>query len=304
MLPLTGGFESAGFMIEGRPPQHEPGHEPSALYTGVSDGYFRAMGIPLIRGRLFDASDRDSTSATVIVSQAMARTYWPNQDPIGARLHTMFGRPLEIVGVVGDIRHQDIRSAPTPAMYFPLSLYPTPNMYLVVRTAGDPLGALPAVRQALRAIDPAVPLTQVLTMEQLMAGSLAEQRMSATLVAIFALAALGLAVIGLYGVVSFGVARRLREIGIRLALGASPESVVGGVLAEGATLSLLGVALGIAGAVALGRVLSRMVFEVSPSDPPTLAVVSLLLVVVALAASLVPARRAMRVDPATALREE
>jgi len=189
-------------------------------------------------------------------------------------------------------------------MYFPLSVYPGPTMVLITRTDGDPLAQVGTVREVLRSVDPTVPLTETASMTSVLAESIAQQRFTATLVGGFALAALGLAVLGLYGVISFGVARRAREIGVRLALGAAPGRVLGMVMWEGAALSVIGVGLGLAGAIALGRVLAGLMFRVSPTDPAMLAGVAAILVAVALMASLVPARRAIRIDPVTALREE
>ncbi len=302
-LPLSGAWESSGFQVVGRPPL-PAGESREAVYAGVSEGYFDALGIPLVRGRLFSAVDRDSAASVALISESMARTYWPNEDPVGARIEAFFGRPLEIVGVVGDVRTRDLGAVPAPTMYFPLSLYPAPTMRLVVRSSGDPLGQVAAVRSALRAIDPTVPLTEIRPMDEVLAESVAQQRFSALLMGGFALAALGLAVLGLYGVISFGVARRGREIGVRLALGAEPRQVVGMVVREGIAMALIGVALGLVGAVALGRLLSSLVYQVSPSDPLTLAGVCVSLLLVAVLASLVPARRAMLVDPVTAFREE
>jgi putative ABC transport system permease protein len=303
MLPLTGAWESTGFSIVGRPPQDSDRNQ-SALFTGVSDDYFKTMAIPLVRGRTFGPADRDSSNAKVVISQAMAKAYWPDQDPLGQPVTVFFGKPLEIIGVVGDVRHRGLSADPIPSMYFPMSLYVSTNMMIAVHTSGDPLGGLAAVRTALRALDPTVPLTAILPMDQVLAESMAQQRMSALLIGTFALAALSLAVLGLYGVISFGVARRAREIGIRLALGAGPASVLGRVLWEGTAMALAGVVIGVAGAAALGRLLATLVYGVSPTDPVTLLAVSATLVVVTLLASLVPARRAMRVDPVTALRDE
>ena len=302
-LPLTGAWESTVPRIEGRPAP-EPGEGREVMFAGASEGYFQALGIPLVRGRLFSIQDRDSASAVALVNEAMARTYWPGQDPVGEHLEAFFGRPLEIVGIVGDVRVRDVASPPPPAMYFPLSVYPGPTMQLVVRTAGEPLGQLPAIRATLRELDPTVPLTTPRTMEDVLAQSLAQQRFSALLIGGFAVAALLLAVLGLYGVISFGVARRRREIGVRLALGAEPGRVVSMVVREGLLMAAIGVLIGLVGAVALGRLLAGLVYQVSPTDPLTLGTVAALLLGVAALASLVPARRAMRVDPVSALREE
>jgi len=234
----------------------------------------------------------------------MARAFWPGKDPLGERIRAFFGGPLEVIGVVGDVRYREIGVPPPPAIYFPLSVYPTPNMSLVLRAAGDPLAQLGTVREALRAIDPAVPISDARPMKDVLAASLAQERFSALLIGGFALAAMGLAVLGLYGVISFGVARRNREIGVRLALGAAPRTVVAMVLREGVTMAGLGLLLGLGGALALGRLLSSLVYQVSPSDPLTLGAVAAVLLAVAVVASLVPARRAMRVDPVSALRQD
>jgi predicted permease len=302
-LPLSGIWESASFRIAGAPAP-EPGQGPSALYAGVSNGYFAAMGMPLLGGRPFGSLDVDRATAGMIVNEAMARRYWPAGDAIGARISSLFGREVEIVGIVGDVRHRGVDTDPEPMMYLPLGLYASPAMTLVVATSGDPEAALGVVRGTLRSLDAGVPLTEVRTMRDVLSRSLGEQRFSATLIGAFALAALALAIVGLHGVVAFGVARRVREIGLRVALGAEPRSVMRMILAEGAGLGVVGVAIGLAGALALGRALSGMVFEVSPTDPLTLAAVSLLLLAVALAACLLPARRALRVDPIAALKEE
>ena len=185
-----------------------------------------------------------------------------------------------------------------PTLYLPMSAYPSPHMTLAVRTDNDPLGVVPAIAAQVRAINPAVPVTQPRTMDDVLGESLAQQRFSATLLGFFAVAALALAVLGLYGVISFGVARRSREIGVRLALGAAPGSVLGMVVREGLVLGLAGVAIGLIAALALARVLSGLVFGVSATDPVTLLSVGALLAAVAAAASWIPARRAMRVDPA------
>jgi predicted permease len=301
-LPLSGLWESTDFAIEGEPPP-EPGREPNALYAGVSDGYFAALGVPLLRGRTFDSGDRDS-SAVVVISAALAKRYWPDSDPIGRRIRTFGPKPLEVIGVVGDVRQLEMGTEPAPAMYFPLSLYSSPMGVLVVRTTGDPRSLLVALRRELKTVNAGAALTDVNTMEEVLGASLAQQRFSAFLLSVFGASALGLALLGLYGVVSFGVARRSREIGIRLALGARPAAVLGTVLWEGIGLSALGIGIGVIGTLFLSRAIRGLVFGIGPSDPLTLTLVSATLVVVAVAASIGPARRAMRVDPVVALRTE
>jgi len=205
---------------------------------------------------------------------------------------------------VGDVHQQDLGGAREPTLYLPMSTYPSPHMTLVVRTDSDPLGVVPAIAAQVRAINPAVAINQPRAMDDVLGESLAQQRFSATLLGFFATAALALAVLGLYGVISFGVARRSREIGVRLALGAAPGRVLAMVVREGLVLGLAGVAIGLIGAIALSRALSGLVFGVSATDPVTLLSVAVLLAAVAAFASWVPGRRAMRVDPAVVLRSE
>jgi predicted permease len=302
-LPLSGLWESAGVRIEGAPPP-EPGRAPSILFAGVSDDYFTTVGMPLLRGRAFGPLDADRRTAGIVITESMARRHWPEGDAIGGRVSAFFGRDIEVIGVVADVRHRAVDAEPEPMMFLPLSLYAGSSMRIVVATDGSPEAALPIVRSTLRSLDPGVPLTDVRTLRQVFDQSIGEQRFSAMLLAMFAAAALGLAVIGVHGVVSFGVASRSREIGLRVALGADRREVLLLVLVEGLTLSLVGIAIGLAGATAVGRGLSGMVYEVSPTDPGALVAVSVMLVMVALTASLLPARRALRVDPVAAMKDE
>jgi putative ABC transport system permease protein len=300
-LPLSGAWENTGFGITGRPrPSEGPG--PNAFFTGVSEGYFATVGIPLLKGRLFDATDRDS-ARSVIISAALAAKYFPGEEAIGQGLQ-VFGSPLQVVGIVGDVHQQELSKQAEPAIYLPLSAYPSPHLTLVVRGDSDPIGLVGSVREQARAINPSVPVINPRSMEDVLGESLAQQRFSATLLAFFAIAALGLAVLGLYGVISFGVARRSREIGVRLAIGAAPTRVLGMVIREGMALCLTGVGLGLLGALILGRLLAGLVFGVSATDPLTLLAVGGLLAAAAVLASWIPARRATRVDPAVVLRAE
>jgi putative ABC transport system permease protein len=268
----------------------------------VSEGYFATVGIPLLKGRLFDATDRDS-ARSVIISAALAAKYFPGEEAIGQGLQ-VFGSPLQVVGIVGDVHQQELSKQAEPAIYLPLSAYPSPHLTLVVRGDSDPIGLVGSVREQARAINPSVPVINPRSMEDVLGESLAQQRFSATLLAFFAIAALGLAVLGLYGVISFGVARRSREIGVRLAIGAAPTRVLGMVIREGMALCLTGVGLGLLGALILGRLLAGLVFGVSATDPLTLLAVGGLLAAAAVLASWIPARRATRVDPAVVLRAE
>jgi predicted lysophospholipase L1 biosynthesis ABC-type transport system permease subunit len=261
------------------------------------------MGIPILQGRDFSRSDPDSLPG-VIISRATALAYWPGENPLGARIRVFGGGWLEVIGVAADVRARDLATEPERTLYLPPSAYTAPAVTLVVAARGDPMGLVPAIREQVRRIDRGTALTSVITMDEVVAESLAQQRFNALLLGGFSLAALALAVLGLYGVISFGVARRAREFGVRLALGAEPGGVQRMVLREGLALSLAGVGAGIAGAVALSRVVSRLVYGAAATDPVTLASVALLLTAVTLLATLLPARRAMRVDPAVVLREE
>jgi putative ABC transport system permease protein len=301
-LPLSGAEESIGFSIEGRP-EPTPERPVSALFAGVSPGYFAAMGIPLLRGRDFSPADPDSAPG-VVISRSLAQAYWPGEDPLGSRLRVFGGQRLEVIGIAGDVRQRGLASEPDRLLYLPTSAYTAPAVTLVVSTSGDPLGVLPAVEHELRRLDRGTALTDAAAMQDIVAESLAQQRFNAVLLGVFSSAALALAVLGLYGVISFGVARRAREFGVRLALGARPAGVQRMVLREGLGLALGGVAAGIVGAAALSRVVSRLVYGAATTDPVTLLSVALLLTAVTILATLVPARRAMRVDPAVVLREE
>ena len=301
-LPLTGAWENSGFSIIGKPPP-TPDNPYTALFAGVTPGYFEAMGIPLVRGRIFSRDDPDSL-ALAVISQALAEAYWPGEDVVGQQIRVFGQLPVTITGVVGNVQQRQLGSDPVRMLYLASSVYTAPSTMLVIRAGRDPAGVIAPVRAALRDLDRAVPLTSVALMEDLIAESLAQQRFSATLLSVFSLGALALAVFGLYGVISFGVARRAREFGVRLALGADPGRVQWMVLREGLTLTLLGVGVGLVAAAGFSRVLSGLVYGASTTDPATLAGVTVLLTAVTLAAALIPARRAMRVDPAVVLREE
>ncbi len=302
-LPLSGAWESTGFSIEGRPAA-EPGQTPIAQYAGVSDGYFRALRIPLRSGRFFGAEERRDSATSMIISESMAARYFPGENPIGRRIKAFFPFALEIVGVVGDVRQTTLDSPIVPSIYFPLAEYPAPNMSIVVRSQQDARALESLLREVLKEVDPGIPLSRPETMLDVLAGSLAQQRFSLILLAFFACAALGLATVGIYGVIANVVSGRTRELGIRLALGAEPKAVRLLVLRDGLVLSGLGVVIGGLGAMALGRVLASLVYAVNPVDPLALACVAVLLLGVGTAASILPALRAMRIDPIAALRAE
>jgi putative ABC transport system permease protein len=278
----------------------------------VSPGYFQAMGIRLIGGRDFSGRDTEQAPGVAIVSQSVARRLWPGEDAIGKRIserdHPGPGDWRDVVGIVDDVHHAGLAMKANPALYFPYQQSPIrgwlTEMTFVVRTTGDPSAVAPAMRDAVRAVDPNQPLESITTLDALVARNTAEPLFQARLLAVFSLFALALAAIGVYGVLSHAVAARTQEIGIRMALGAERRDVMRLVLRRTLMLATAGVAAGIVGSFAATRVLSKLLFEVKPTDEPTFAAVSLMLVMVALAAGWIPARRATRVDPMVALRYE
>jgi putative ABC transport system permease protein len=312
MLPLLPGNMIIGFGIVGQPPPADPRDFPRASTRIVSAGYAEAIGLKLIAGRLHGPRDDAGTPPVVVVSEALARQYLGGADKaIGARVQMLGPAPLEVVGVVGDVRHTGLDSEPQPEAYV-LSRQLPPNARfgragataLVVRSSGDPLTLVPFLRQAILEIDRDVPLDNVMTMEARLSASVAGPRFYAMLLGLFALVALVLAAVGIYGVLSYNVSQRHREIGVRMALGAAGRDILGLVLRQGLTLTLVGAVLGLAGAFAASRFLRTLLFGITPSDPITYVAISVLLTAVALFACWIPARRAIRVDPMTALRYE
>jgi putative ABC transport system permease protein len=302
-LPIGGDDFAAGFTIEGRP-LPPPGQEPRAGYQVVTPGYFETMGIPILAGRDFRASDTREASPVVMVNQTFARQQWSHADPIGKRIRIGRGDGewMTVIGLVGDIRHLGPGTPPRPEFYQPHSQRSFPFIAVVVRTAGPPHGIVPAIRGALTSLDPTQPLSGVNTMDDHIARSLARPRILSVLVASFGALALVLAVVGIYGVMAYAVAQRTQEIAIRTALGASPFEVARMVLRKAAWLAAAGLACGLGLAVSVTRALAGLLFEVTPTDAPTYAIVALLLTAVALIAATVPARRATRIDGAQVLR--
>ena len=306
-LPLVSNFVTLPFTIEGNAPLAQ-GSADTAHYAAASPDYFRVMEISLERGRLFSADDTAATPAVALISQSMARRYFPHENPLGRRM--MFGFPpngnvmREIVGVVSDIRDVSLGKDPGPMMYVPFAQAPLWGGEVVVRSNVSAAAVAAAVREEVHGIDKDLPVTDIETLPEGMHASVAEPRFRTLLLGLFGGMALVLAAIGIYGVVSFSVSRRTREIGTRMALGASRASIWRLVIGESARLVVLGLAVGIPAALLLTRSLGALLFAVRPSDPLTFAVVALVLTVVALAAAYVPARRAMRVDPMVALRCE
>lgn len=303
-LPLTGAFESTDVIIAGAP-KLPSGQLPEADYTTVTTDFFQTLQIPLLKGRQFTAQDAKDTTGVIIINDILARNSWPNEDPIGKRLTVGFEKsPREVVGVVGSIRQTTLDEAVRPAMYMPHLQSSNPGMTVIVRTRGEPLALVAAVREQVRALDKEVPVTHVRSMEEVFATAVAQPRFSMLVVSVFAVLALVLAAVGIYGVMAYSVSRRAHEIGVRMALGARSGQVLTLVLKEGMTLTLAGIALGVFGAFALTRLIATLLFAVSTKDPITFVGVSTLLAAVAFVACYIPARRATKVDPLVALRYE
>jgi len=305
VVPFTGNDYILGFVIEGRPP-YPRGEQPSANYYAVSPDYFKAMGIPLLRGRYFTEGDMRDTTRVAIISDAMAKKFFPGEDPIGKRIHITNGPTTfrEIVGIVGDVKHYSLDQDTGWQAYEPYTQQPFSFMTLVTRTAGDPAGLTAAIRKEVSNLDKEQPLSNARTLDKLISDSVAQQRFSVLLLGIFASVAMALAAIGIYGVLSYSVTQRTQEIGIRMALGAGRRDVIKLVVWNGMLLTLVGVGIGLGASFALTRLISTLLFGVSPTDRLTFGSIVLILITVALAACLIPARRAAKVDPLVALRYE
>ena len=305
ITPFSNSIGKTSLRIEGYQPQ--AGENLAVDNTGVGPGYHETLGIPLVAGRGFMEHDNANAPGVAIVNEAFARTFFPNQNPLGKRISTNIHNPqwLEIIGVTRDHRLHDLTEAPFPHLDLPLLQHPAGSFArLVVRTKVEPLTLFPAVRKAALALNAQVSVESPTTLDDEVKSTMAVTRMASTLTSLFGLTALLLAAIGLYGVMSYAVSRRTREIGIRMALGAERSKVLRLMLRQGLTLALAGVTLGLAGAIAATRVMQSLLYGISATDPVTFVAVTLLLIAVVLAACWIPARRATRVDPVIALRSE
>jgi putative ABC transport system permease protein len=303
--PISGANASGTFTIEGQPASSRT-DRPFASLGSVSGDYFRTLRIPLIAGRTFVEQDRDPAPAVAIVNVALARKYLAGRNPVGVRLR--FGSSddewITIVGVVGDSRNAGLQKEPTPLLYMPYHQFPLSFMNLAVRSTAGAGVIASAIRSEVSRIDPEMPVDRIVLLRDVLRDSVAEPRFRTLLVGAFALMAMVLASVGVYGLISFSVAQRTREIGIRVALGAQARQVMLPVLGEGMTLAIIGVGIGIGASLAVTRVLRGFLFGVTTTDPLTYTIVPLLLLAVALLASYIPARKALAVDPMTALRTD
>jgi putative ABC transport system permease protein len=322
-LPLGGRDNWMPFSVAGRPAAG-PGQEPYAAFRVATPDYFKTLGIPLRGGRLFGDSDRrlavpvirwfpqqpapphadrPQAAPVAVVSEAAARQFWPDEDPIGKRIRVLFSPEMTIVGIVGDVKHNALNQPAYPHIYIPYNQEPWNSVSFVARTSGDPHESAAMLRGVVSSVDPAVSIS-ARPMDEMRSAAMTYQRFYFFLIAVFGAVALALAVVGIVAVVSFAAAQRRTEIGVRLALGAQPGEILRMIVVQALPPIVLGVAAGIAGALALTGLLENLLYGVKPADPLTFVTVAALLVGVATAASWFPARRAAQLDPVTALRPQ
>jgi putative ABC transport system permease protein len=301
-LPLQGGGEAYGVRVEGRP--EEKRIQPDGGSIIVTTGYFSALGIPVVQGRDFTQADMDTEAPVLLVNRTLARQLWPGQNPVGKGL--IFGEKsrLEVIGVIGDVRQDGLEVTPRGAMYVPVARFPRSSLKVFVRHAGNPAALASGIRSVIRSLEPDQPISRVVPLTEVVSEAAAKPRLLTALVTAFGAIALLLAALGIYGVISYGVAQRRREIGIRMALGAGRADVQRLVVREGMTLAGAGLALGLLASAALAPILRSLLFQTREGDPATLLTVTALLGAVALLACAIPARRASRLDPQAALRTE
>jgi putative ABC transport system permease protein len=304
-LPLSGLRSATSFVIEGRP-EPPPGEKPVTDVRIVTPGFFNAMGIRLLKGRLITEADKQGSPRVVVINETMARLYWPDEDPIGKRIVVSWSNPGpdEIVGVVSDIKDLGLDTDMRQTIYWPQARYASSFMNILMRTAGDPVSLSSAAQAEVRAMDADQPVADIRPMGEVVAESISRQRFNMLLLAIFAAVALVLAAVGIYGVIGYSVTQRTHEIGVRMALGARPADIMKMVVGQGLLLTAIGLTLGVGASLLLTRIMTSLLFTVSATDLTTFAGVSVVLAAVATLASYVPARRATKVDPMVALRYE
>jgi putative ABC transport system permease protein len=298
-----------GFRAEGRP-EPKPDENITMDYQVVSPGYFSTLEIPIVRGRSLSETDSETSARVIVINQSMAQRYWPNEDPVGKRM--AIGESSKetswrtIVGVVGDAKHASLSEAPVPTAFisYHQDLESWPRMGFVIKTKGNAAALTSTVRKELASVDPAQPVYAIEPMTNLLKTSVAQRRFIMMLLGTLAGIAVALAMVGVYGVISFSVSERTHEIGIRMALGARTRDVLQMVLSQGMRVALVGIAIGLVGGFALTRLLTSLLFQVSPTDLRTFTIVALVLAAVAGIACYIPARRATKVDPLVALRYE
>jgi predicted permease len=308
-LPATTWIRT-NYWVEGRPALDVAEPSSNAVVQSITPGYFRALGIPLRRGRELTARDNTPGAPPVmIVNETLARLLWPEypggENPIGRRVKEAYDKALgwmEVVGIVADIHEGGLANNAVPEFYLPSVVHPPQTAYLVLRTPANPLRFAGAIRKAVLVLDRDQPISDIKTMESVLTSNFGQRRLTLWLLGSFAGVALLLAIIGIYGVITYSVARRTQEVGIRRALGAQQADILRLVLGQGLALALTGIAIGIAGAFALTRVMRGLLFHVTATDPATFIGIAILFAIVALAASYIPARRAARIDPMAALR--
>jgi predicted permease len=300
-LPLSLDSSSRGVKVDGYIPRK--GENPYSLYTHITPGYFQSMGIPILQGRDFSPTDDRNSPSVIIVNEAFVRRFWPGQNGVGKRASVNGGGPAsEIVGVVKDGKYFSLGESPTPFIYLPMTQEYQSNVTMVVRTKGDPGSMIASIRAELQSLDPHLPLYDVKTMTDHMSTTLLPARIAASVLMSFGILALALASVGVYGLMLNVVAQRTREVGIRIALGATRRDVLRLVVGQGMTLAVTGIAIGLMVTLGLTRFLASLLYGVSTTDPWILASVSVGLGTLAALASYLPARRAMKIDPTEALK--
>ncbi|HYP28839.1 MAG TPA: ABC transporter permease [Blastocatellia bacterium] len=305
-LPFTGPGAATDFTIVGQPVP-APGDEMVTDVRVTDSNFFRAMNIPILRGRTFTEQEATEERRVVVISEALARLYFPGEDPIGKRIIVQMKEenlPTEIIGVVGDIKHQNLEDEVRGMVYWPYPELPYTSMTLVAKTQADPLNFVASMQREIQSLDKDQPVADVRTMEQWLARTIAQARFNTLLLGVFAVVALVLAAVGIYGVMAYTVTQQTHEIGIRMAFGAQPSHVLRMVVSQGGVLVLIGVAAGLATSFTLTRLLSSLLFGVSPTDPVMFSFIPIVLLMVAMLACIIPARRAVKVDPMVALRYE